>query len=164
MIVLGFPRWHSGKRIHLPMQEMQEMWVQPLGWVDPLDKKMATYYSILAWKIPCTEEPSWLQSMVLQSVRHDWATSLHFTALYQWLEIIGWFPRWQTDKEYDYQCRRCKRCGFDPWARKIPWSRKWQPTPVLLPGKSHRQRTLAGYSLWDGKESDMTEHALIPTQ
>ena len=42
------------------MQEMQEMWVQPLGWVDPLDKKMATYYSILAWKIPCTEEPGWL--------------------------------------------------------------------------------------------------------
>ena len=40
---------------------------------------------------------------------------------------------------------------------KIPWRRAWQPTPVFLPGKSHRQRSLAGYSPWGGKESDMTE-------
>ena len=40
----------------------------------------------------------------------------------------------------------CKRCKFDPWVRKIPWRRKWQPTPVFLPGKSHGQRSLAGYS------------------
>ena len=36
--------------------------------------------------------------------------------------------------------------GFDPWVGKIPWRRKWQPTPVFLPGKSHGQRSLAGYS------------------
>ena len=36
--------------------------------------------------------------------------------------------------------------GFHPWVRKIPWRRKWQPTPVLLPGKSHGQRSLVGYS------------------
>ena len=40
---------------------------------------------------------------------------------------------------------------------KIPWRRKWQSTPVLLPGKSHGQRSLVGYSLWGRKESDMTE-------
>ena len=40
---------------------------------------------------------------------------------------------------------------------KIPWRRAWQPTPVFLPGKSHRQRSLAGYSPWGCKESDMTE-------
>ena len=39
-----------------------------------------------------------------------------------------------------------------------PWRRKWQPTPVFLPGKSHGQRSLVGYSLWHHKESDMTEH------
>jgi len=39
----------------------------------------------------------------------------------------------------------------------IPWKRKWQPTPVSLPGKPHRQRTLAGYSPWSCKESDTTE-------
>ena len=40
---------------------------------------------------------------------------------------------------------------------KIPWSRKWQPTPVFSPGKSHGQRSLAGYSPWGCKESDMTQ-------
>ena len=45
---------------------------------------------------------------------------------------------------------------FDPWVGKI-WRRAWQPTPVFLPGKSHGQRCLAGYSLWDRKELDMTE-------
>ena len=46
----------------------------------------------------------------------------------------------------------------DPWVRKIPWWRKWQPTPVFLPGKSHGQRSLAGYSAKGCKESDTTEH------
>jgi len=46
---------------------------------------------------------------------------------------------------------------FDPWVGKIPWRRKWQPTPVFLPWKSHRQRSLVGYSPWGGKESDKTE-------
>ena len=46
---------------------------------------------------------------------------------------------------------------FDPWVRKIPWSRKWQPTPVSLPGESHGQRRLVGDSPWGHKESDMTE-------
>ena len=42
------------------------------------------------------------------------------------------------------------------WVRKIPWRRAWQPTPVLLPGESHGQRRLAGYSPWGHKESDTT--------
>ena len=42
---------------------------------------------------------------------------------------------------------QCRRRGFDPWFRKIPWRRKWQPTPVFMPGKSHGQRSLVGYSL-----------------
>ena len=51
-----------------------------------------------------------------------------------------------------------KRCEFNPWVGKMPWRRKWQPTPVFLPGKSHEQRSLAGYSPWGLKESDVTEH------
>ena len=50
---------------------MQETQVQPLGWKDPLEKGMATHSSILAWKIPWTEEPGGLQSITLQRVRHD---------------------------------------------------------------------------------------------
>ena len=58
-------------------------------------------------------------------------------------------PKWHSGKESTCQFRRCKRHGFEPWVRKIPWSQKWQPTPVSLPGKSHGQRSLAGYSSWD---------------
>ena len=47
--------------------------------------------------------------------------------------------------------------GFNPWVGKIPWRRKWQPTPVLLPGKSHGWRSLVAYSPWGHKESDTTE-------
>src|SRR5574337_759071 len=63
-------------------------------------------------------------------------------------------PRWLSGKESSCQYRRP---GFDPWVRKIPWSRKWQPTPGFLPGKSHGQRNLAGYSPQGCKELDMTE-------
>ena len=47
--------------------------------------------------------------------------------------------------------------GVQSLVRKIPWRRKWQPTPVFLPGESHGQGSLAGYSLWGRKESDTTE-------
>ena len=50
-----------------------------------------------------------------------------------------------------------KRCRFDPWVGKIPWRRKWQPTPVFLPGESHGQRNLVGCSRRGRKESYMTE-------
>ena len=53
-------------------------------------------------------------------------------------------PRWHSGKESICQCRRCKRCKFNPWLRRIPWSRKWQFTPVFLPGKFHGQRGLGG--------------------
>ena len=53
------------------MQEAQEMWVQSLGWEDPLEESMATDSSILAWKISWTEEPGILQSIGLQRVGHD---------------------------------------------------------------------------------------------
>ena len=62
-----------------------------------------------------------------------------------------------SGKEPSCQCRRRKRCRFDPWVRKIPWRRKCQPTPVFLPGESHGQRSLAGCSPWDHKELDVTE-------
>ena len=50
---------------------MQETWVRSLGWEDPLEKEMATHSSILAWRIPWTEEPGRLQSMGSQRVGHD---------------------------------------------------------------------------------------------
>ena len=47
--------------------------------------------------------------------------------------------------------------GLNAWVGKIPWRRKWQPTPVFLPGEPHGQRSLVGYSPWGHKESDTTE-------
>ena len=43
-------------------------------------------------------------------------------------------------------CLQCRIPRFDPWVQKIPWRREWQPTPVFLPGKPHRQRSLVAYS------------------
>ena len=55
-----------------PMQEMQDMWVLSLGQEEPLEKDMATHSSILAWRIPWTEEPGGLQSTGPQRVGHNW--------------------------------------------------------------------------------------------
>ena len=51
----------------------------------------------------------------------------------------------------------CRQCGFNHWVRKTPWRRKWQPTPLFLPGESHGQWSLEGYSPWGCKQSDTTE-------
>ena len=63
-------------------------------------------------------------------------------------------PRWRGGKESACQCRRP---GFDPWVKKIPWRRKWHPTPVFLPREPHGQRSLAAYSPWGGEELDSTQ-------
>ena len=68
------------------------------------------------------------------------------------------FPGSEVVKESACQCRRCKRLGFDPWIRKIPWRSSWPPTPVFLPGESHGRRSQGGYSPWGCKESNTTVH------
>ena len=134
---------------------------------------MATHSNILAWKIPWTEEPGTLQSIGSQELDTDYLippnmftfyvlfrtelvrfnsylflfTFKYYLAASQIL-IINGLPRQLIGKE---------SCGFNHWVRKIPWRRKWQATPVLLPGKSHGQRSLVRYSPWDCKDSDMTE-------
>ena len=72
---------------------------------------MTTHSSILAWRIPWTEEPSGLQSIGSQRVRHDWSNLARMHG-----------PN-----------NACLYTYFDPWVGKIPWGRKWQPTPVFLP-------------------------------
>ena len=67
------------------------------------------------------------------------------------------FPGGASGKESTCQRRRCKRLLLDSWVAKIPWSRKWQPLPVFLPGNLHGQRRLVGYSPWGCKELDITE-------
>ena len=76
-----------------------------------------------------------------------WATQRH-NALHRH-DLIGtmlirklWWIRWERI------CLQGRRPGFDPWVRKILWRREQQPTPLLLHGEFHGQRSLAGYSLW----------------
>ena len=67
---------------HLPAMRETQGW--SLGWEDPLEKEMATHSSILAWRIPWTEEPGGQQSIGSQRVGHDWATSL---SVYLWMNL-----------------------------------------------------------------------------
>ena len=60
--------------------------------------------------------------------------------------LLAGLPRWHSGKESACQCRSCRRCGFNPWVRKLPQKRKWQPTPIFLPGNFHGWCSLAGYS------------------
>ena len=73
---------------------------------------------------------------------------MNFTPLKVWTEHI---PGGSEGKE------SASSPGFDLWVRKMPWRRKWQPTPVFLPGEFRGQRSLAGYSPLAHKESDMIE-------
>ena len=63
-----------------------------------------------------------------------------------YLLLSSIIPRWLSGKESACQCRRHRS---HPWVGKVPWRRKWQPTPLFLPGKCHGQRSLVGYSPWD---------------
>ena len=65
--------------------------------------------------------------------------------------------QWLIDKESVCNAEDVEH-EFDPWVRKSPWRRKWQPTSVFLHGKSHGPRSLADYSPWGRTESDTTEH------
>ena len=62
------------------------------------------------------------------------------------IEVSPGFPDGSSGEEPICQCKRHKTCGFDPWVRKIPWRRAWQPTPVFMPEESYGQRSLADCS------------------
>ena len=60
-----------------------------------------------------------------------------------------WHPSGTSGKKPTCQGRRQKRWGFDPWAGKTPWRRKWQPTAVFFPEESREQSSLVGYNPWE---------------
>ena len=84
-----------------------------------------------------------------QDVKWRDMTYVHsFNVLYYYLwasQVAQWL------KKKNKPTCQCRRCGFDPWVGKIPWRRKWQPTPIFLPGKFHGQESLEGYSPWGHK-------------
>ena len=103
--------------------------------------------------LPCTDAVLWycssrgssvLSSLYIPQNYADTVPAVLVPA--SWNEGL---PRWLSGKESACQCWRRQ---FNPWVRKIPWRKKCQPTPVFLPGKSHGQRTMAGYSPWVRKK------------
>ena len=108
----------------------------------------------------------------LQSNLSHHSSSCWITTCYSWTPLLSstfsevdfpfishnkGFPASASGKEPVCQCRRHKRCSFDPWIWKIPWRRAKQPTPVFLPGESQEWRGLVGCRLWGRTESDTTE-------
>ena len=67
---------------------------------------------------------------------------------------IEWFQSYAHVAQRLRVCLQCWKCGFSPWVMKIPWRRKRQLTLIFLPGKSHEQRSLEGYSPWSHEELD----------
>ena len=96
---------------------MWETWVRTLGWEDPLEEGMATHPSILAWRIPM-DRGAWRASV--HRVAKSW-TRLKRLSTAQ--HNVWGFPGGASVKELTCQCRRHKRFGFYPWARKMPWRR-----------------------------------------
>ena len=113
---------------------------------------MATHSSVLAWRIPGTGEPGGCRLWG----RTESDTTEATQQQQYWIEPTH-LPFKLGVKEPACQCRRHKKFEFNPWVGKMPWRRKWQPTPVFLPGKFCGQRSLAGYSPRDLKELDVTE-------
>ena len=97
-----------------------------------LEREMATHSNVLAWRIPGTGEPGGCR-------------------------LWGRTELDMTEATCSSSSSNAGDPGFDPWVGKIPWRRKWQPTPVHLPGKSHGRRSLVGCSPWGHEESDTTE-------
>ena len=138
-IMVGEPSliWIVGDSVVNYPPAKQETWFDPWVGKIPWRRKWWPTPVFLLGESQWTEEPSWLQSMGSQRVGISLVTKQ---------QKIVMFPGGASGKESACQCRRYKRCGFDPWMGEIPWRWAWQPTPVFLPEESCGWRRLAGYS------------------
>ena len=117
--------------------------------------------NFLEWVVLESVHLSKIHSRPSSSTISSVKPALNPPSLNRWFPFISFchclgFPGGARGKGPDCQCRRQKRRGLDLWVGKIP-CRARQPTPVFLPGRSHGQRSLLGYSPWGCKKSDTTE-------
>ena len=103
---------------------------------------MVTHSIVLAWRIPGMGKPGGLPSMGSHRVGHDWSNLAAAAAAA--MRVQGFPGGWVVKNLPAYS----GDMDLIPEVGKIPWRRKWQRTPKFLPGKSHEQRSLAGYSPW----------------
>ena len=128
-----------------------------------LEKEMATHSSVLAWRIAGMGEPGGLPSVASHRVGHDWSNLA--AALEKEMathsSTLAWKIPWAEESGV-LQSMGSRRVGHD-WATSLSlftfmhWRRKWQPTPVFLPGESQGRESLVGCHLWGLTESDTTE-------
>ena len=140
--IYGLPRGLSGKET--TCQSRQKTQVPSLGREDPLEKEMATRSSILAWRIPGTEDPGRLQSMRSQRVRHDW-TNKHLPHL------------WNSLLEFTYRAVSGTRMNSSFWSQQqycqLPLSALWNHNlPSLWPQPIAWQKTTNTRQLWGSHE------------
>ena len=168
-------------KTHLPMQEM---WVRSLGWEDPLEKEMATHSSISYPENPMDRGARWAtvhgvtRSRTCLSTHTQHSLPFHsFSSIFHgantsnvksnyffflnYHSTLAWKIPW-TEGPGGLQSIGSLRIGYD-WASSLSlftfmhWRRKWQPTPVFLPGESQGWGSLVGCHLWGCTESDTTE-------
>ena len=122
---------------------------------------------IQLWNSPLKVSPPWVaigswfsdRSPPSPPVSYLWSKAIfpllstsvsHKLPFKQWASGLGFgsnayrLPWWPSGKESTNACQ-CRRCRFNIWVGKIPWRRKWQATPVFLPGEPHGQRSLLGH-------------------
>ena len=117
----------------------------PVPWPGKSGNVFGPHFFSIYKKVVCIKCQFWFN-------HHSWVVCVVLSTLHS----VHYFNHQHICK-VETVISTCRRSRFNPWVRKIPWRRKWQPTPVLLPRESHGQRSFAAYSPWDGKESDMTE-------
>ena len=94
---------------------------------------------------PESNVEGWLfKANVFTGTKSQWKELLVVSGLYSVPADLSGLPRWLIGWRICLQCRRRRKCGFDPWVEKIPWRRAWQPTSVFFPGEFHAQRRVEG--------------------
>ena len=147
----------------LRVDSLQFEWYQrsPVRNSHPMNKNLCSFVS--GWFVPL---PNLLHSPLLYTwgLFKKWSSPVLIIICY-WIRLfflihchdlgLPWrLSRWRNHLQ-------CRRPGFDPWVRKIPLRRKWEPSPVFLPEKSHGQKSPVGYSPQGLKELGMTAHTHV---
>ena len=138
---------HPGPR---PFQQREACLTYDFGRLTAWHPCTHTSISVILKQAPLTGTIMWKPKKPVGRAHSLWDISISIY-LFMRYKPLSVFPKmilgWEIHRDLQFGVK-CRRHGFYPWVRKMPWRRKWQPTSVFLPGKSHGQRRLVGYSPW----------------